>query len=215
MRAVSLRHCSLVPARGGIVHSGTATDLKLGLYRCLCGPVRSQKPMAALSLRDCLVDGSGGAAVDVDDSPLAVSACTLFGTTTAGRLEATNSILDGLVSIARRQEGCVRYCYLPPKSATPRRHRCQPDLVIDGLSAAEAKRETRRVSPAFTSTRFGTPAYGQLTQGTATEIRRGADDGAEMGVWHLLQQAQREANLRLTLEEYLRFGLEAAPLFVT
>ena len=36
-----------------------------------------------------------------------------------------------------------------------------------------------------------------------------------MGVWHLLQQAQREANLRLTLEEYLRFGLEAAPLFVT
>ncbi|PLX77650.1 MAG: hypothetical protein C0607_00875 [Azoarcus sp.] len=215
LRAVSLRHCSLVPARGGIAHSGTATDLKLGLYRCLCGPVRSQRPMAALSLRDCLVDGSGGAAVDVDDSPLAVSACTLFGTTNAGRLEATNSILDGLVSIARRQDGCVRYCYLPPKSATPRRHRCQPDLVIDGLSAAEAKRETRRVSPAFTSTRFGTPAYGQLTQGTATEIRRGADDGAEMGVWHLLQQAQREANLRLTLEEYLRFGLEAAPLFVT
>lgn len=215
LRAVSLRHCSLVPARGGIVHSGAATDLSLGLYRCLCGPLHSQKPLAGVTLRDCLVDGGGAVAVDVDDSPLTVSACTLLGTTSAGRLEAGNSIFDGLVSVARRQEGCVRYCYLPPKSATPRRHRCQPDLVIDGLSTAETKREARRVTPAFTSIAFGTPAYGQLTQGTASEIRRGADDGAEMGVWHLLQQAQREANLRLTLEEYLRFGLEAAPLFVT
>jgi hypothetical protein len=215
LRAVSLRHCSLVPARGGIAHIGAATDLSLGLYRCLCGPVRSQKPLASVILRDCLVDGSAAVAVDVDDSPLVVSACTLLGTTHAGRLEAGNTIFDGLVSIARRQEGCVRYCYLPPKSATPRRHRCQPDLVIDALSAAEAKREARRVTPAFTSIVFGAPAYGQLTQGTAVEVLRGADDGAEMGVWHLLQQAQREANLRLTLEEYLRFGLEAAPLFVT
>ena len=35
-----------------------------------------------------------------------------------------------------------------------------------------------------------------------------------MGVWNLLQQAQREANLALVLDEYLRFGLEATALFV-
>ena len=85
-------------------------------------------------MRDSLIDGDNGAggnvAVDVDDSPLSVIGCTLFGSTAAGRLEASNTLFDGLVNIARRQEGCVRYCYLPAKSVTPRRHRCQPDLVM-------------------------------------------------------------------------------------
>jgi hypothetical protein len=82
------------------------------------------------------------------------------------------------------------------------------------LSGADAAREAMRVTPAFTSIRFATPAYGQLTRSTAPEIRTGADNGAEMGVWNLLQQPQREANLLLALDEYLRFGLEAAPIFV-
>ncbi len=214
LNAVTLRHCSLVPGKGGIAHTGSGTDLELSLYRCLSGPLRSNRPLAAVVLRDCLIDGEGGLAIDIDDSPLTVSASTLLGTTAAGRLEAGNSLFDGLVDIARRQEGCVRYSYLPPKSATPRRHRCQPDLVMTDLPAADAAREATRVTPAFTSTRFATPAYGQLTRSTAREIRTGADNGAEMGVWNLLQQPQREANLSLALDEYLRFGLEAAAIFV-
>lgn len=214
LNAVTLRHCSLVPGKGGIAHTGSGTDLELSLYRCLSGPLRSNRPLAAVVLRDCLIDGEGGLAIDIDDSPLTVSASTLLGTTAAGRLEAGNSLFDGLVDIARRQEGCVRYSYLPPKSATPRRHRCQPDLVMTDLPAADAAREATRVTPAFTSTRFATPAYGQLTRSTAPEIRTGADNGAEMGVWNLLQQPQREANLSLALDEYLRFGLEAAAIFV-
>lgn len=215
LHAVTLRHCSLVPAKGGIAHTGTGTDLTLSLYRCLSGPLRCNRPLAAVELRDCLIDGEGGnVALDVDDSPLTIIASTLLGTTSAGRLEASNSLFDGLVTIARRQEGCVRYSYLPPKSVTPRRHRCQPDLVITDLPAAEAAREAMRVTPAFTSTRFNTPAYGQLTRSTAPEIRTGADNGAEMGVWNLLQQPQREANLALALDEYLRFGLESAAIFV-
>lgn len=214
LNAVTLRHCSLVPGKGGIAHTGSGTDLELSLYRCLSGPLRSNRPLAAVVLRDCLIDGEGGLAIDIDDSPLTVSASTLLGTTAAGRLEAGNSLFDGLVDIARRQEGCVRYSYLPPKSATPRRHRCQPDLVMTDLPAADAAREATRVTPAFTSTRFATPAYGQLTRSTAREIRTGAGNGAEMGVWNLLQQPQREANLSLALDEYLRFGLEAAAIFV-
>ena len=37
----------------------------------------------------------------------------------------------------------------------------------------------------------------------------GADDGGEMGVLHALFQPQRETNLRVRLDEYLRFGLHA------
>jgi hypothetical protein len=36
-----------------------------------------------------------------------------------------------------------------------------------------------------------------------------------MGAWSFLKHAQREANLRASLDEYLRFGLEAGLLFVT
>jgi hypothetical protein len=218
LHAVTLRHCSLVPDKGGIAHTGTATDLVLSLYRCLSGPIHSNRPMAAVNLRDSLINGDDGAggtvALDVDDSPLTAIACTLLGTTAAGRLEASNCLFDGLVSIARRQEGCVRYSYLPSDSTAPRRFRCQPDLVMTGLTKDDAAREAMRVTPAFTSIRFDTPAYGQLTKSTATEIRTGADNGAEMGVWNLLQQPQREANLALALDEYLRFGLEAAAIFV-
>jgi len=218
LHAVNLRHCSLVPTRGGIAHSGAGTELSLALYRCLCGPLRCKKPLATVVVLGSLIDGDDGGAtgiaIDVGDSPLTAIDSTLLGTADAGRLEASNCLFDALVTVARRQEGCVRYSYVPMGSKTPRRHRCQPDLVMTDLSGAEATREAMRVTPAFTSIRFATPAYGQLTRSTALEIRTGADNGAEMGVWNLLQQPQREANLALALDEYLRFGLEATPIFV-
>ena len=69
--------------------------------------------------------------------------------------------------------------------------------------------------PQFTSLRFGDPGYGQLSLRCAEAIRRGADDEAEMGVFHDLFQPQRETNLRVRLDEYLRFGLEAGIFYVT
>jgi hypothetical protein len=46
-------------------------------------------------------------------------------------------------------------------------------------------------------------------------IRRGADDGSEMGVFHDVYAPQRESNLLVRLEEYLRFGLEAGIFYAT
>jgi hypothetical protein len=69
--------------------------------------------------------------------------------------------------------------------------------------------------PAFTSMRYGEPGYAQLTQLCAQEIRTGAEDEGEMGAFNFLQQAHRRNNLRASLDEYLRFGLEAGLFFVT
>jgi hypothetical protein len=46
-------------------------------------------------------------------------------------------------------------------------------------------------------------------------LLQGADDQAEMGVLHDLLQAQRETNLRVRLNEYLRFGLEAGIVYAS
>ena len=72
-----------------------------------------------------------------------------------------------------------------------------------------------RLRPQFTSRRYGQPAYAQLSIPCAEEIKTGAEDGSEMGAFCMLQQPQREANLRTALDEYLRFGLEAGIFLVT
>ena len=116
-----------------------------------------------------------------------------------------NSILDGEVGVARRQSGCIRFCWLPADSSTPQRFHCQPELSGDPA----------RVVPRFTSTRYGTPGYAQLALSCATEISRGADDGSEMGAFHDLFQPQRTDNLRLRLDEYTPAGCDAGLIFVT
>lgn len=156
---------------------------------------------------------------------LTVKRCTVLGRIrTHAIILAENSIFDGPVKVARRQQGCIRFCYVMPKSRTPRRYRCQPDLVEaaerdkhiheDVLKKAIVQ-EQRRVRPRFNSVRYGTPTYCQLALTCAEEIRRGADDESEMGAFHDLFQPQREANLRARLEEYAPAGMDAGIIFTS
>jgi hypothetical protein len=158
---------------------------------------------------------------------------TVFGQIHAHAIElGENSIFMGRIFVARRQQGCLRFCYITPESRTPRRYRCQPDLVdrlveenlrkaaTAGSSApSEAQVESAkqcervRVRPQFNSVRYGTPTYCQLNDGCAEEIKRGADDESEMGVFHDLFQLQRIANLRVRLEEYTPSATDADLVF--
>ncbi|MDX2506788.1 MAG: hypothetical protein QNL62_20255, partial [Gammaproteobacteria bacterium] len=127
------------------------------------------------------------------------------------------------VRALNKQTGCMRFCYVPPDSIVPRRYRCQPDLAVK-TALVEANKimpvsqqQTQNIThaihagmrPGFTDLRYGHPAYCQLRHSTPIEIKTGADDESEMGVFHQLYQPQRETNLRIRLDEYLRFGLEA------
>jgi hypothetical protein len=109
------------------------------------------------------------------------------------------------IRVEQTQAGCVRFSYLPPNARVPRRYQCQPASGTD-----EAQ-----VRPRFTSLRYGVPGYCQLSQSCPPEIRRGADDESEMGVFHDLFHPQRETNLRVRLDEYLRVALEAGILYAT
>jgi hypothetical protein len=145
--------------------------------------------------------GSGGT--------LQIKNSTIIGKVHTGLMDlASNSIFLSPIHCERLQQGCVRFSYLPPKSQTPRRHRCRPEDSDD-------QAEDIRVRPRFTSLRFGDPGYCQLDPLCAVEVRQGADDEAEMGAFHDLYQPQREANLRVRLEEYLRFGLEAGVFYAS
>lgn len=151
---------------------------------------------------------------DKSSGPLTVQNSTIIGKVHTMLMEgASNTIFlaelapaDGWpapVLADRRQEGCVRFSYVPPGSRVPAPYRCQPQTGADAA----------RVRPVFTSLDYGDAGYGQLNSRCATEIAQGADDGAEMGAFHNLFQPQREANLQIRLDEYLRFGLEAGIFF--
>jgi hypothetical protein len=165
------------------------------------------------------------------DAPVAYASLTIVRSTVFGRIRvhsielAENSIFNSVVKVARSQVGCVRFCYVPDGSRTPRRYNCQPDLVQqavkdnndipDAEKPAEMQRESDRVVPVFNSTRYGTPSYCQLADACADEIKRGADDESEMGVFHDLFQPQRAANLRARLDEFTPAGNEAGIIYAS
>lgn len=214
------------PAQPGapslVVESGVTT---VTIERCILGGVRAHVD-ADVTVTDSIVDaGVAGVAYAADTGDadgggrLVLQACTVLGKVHARVLElVSNSILladvtasdnpadwPGPVLADRRQEGCVRFSYVPPGSRTPRRHRCQPTVEADAA----------RVRPVLTSTRYPDPAYGQLDRRTPDEIARGADDESEMGAFHHLFTPQRAAYLAARLDDYLRFGLEAGFFFAS
>jgi len=155
--------------------------------------------------------------------------CTVFGKVqTHSVILAENSLFIGELRVARRQQGCIRFCYISPKSRTPQRFHCQPDLVEEA-AASEAKSqalstedtkslirvETLRAEPQFLSVRYGTPDYCRLADDCAAEITAGADDQSEMGAFHDLYQPQRTNNLRTRLYEHTPAACNAGILFVT
>jgi hypothetical protein len=142
---------------------------------------------------------------------------TFFGAVTVREMTLASEVIFNQSARAdRRQAGCVRFSSIATGSRTPRRYRCQPDLALEGVTgAADRALIIARLRPIFTSVHYGDPAYAQLALNCALEIRTGAEDGAEMGAFHDLMQPQREANLKIRLEEYLPFGLIPGLIYVT
>lgn len=156
--------------------------------------------------------------------PARLERTTIFGSLHVKELDlASEVIFAGPVVADRTQEGCVRFSYLPEGSKTPRRYRCLPDLALEiraqelGTRLKDEERDEikQRLQPGFTSVRYGDPGYAQLSLVCAKEIRTGAEDGSEMGAFCILKQPQREDNLRIRLEEYLPFGLDAGFIYIT
>ena len=66
-------------------------------------------------------------------------------------------------------------------------------------------------APSFTSEDPAHPGYGQLGRTLpGGDRRRGVDDGSEMGAFSLPARAPADGEPARGLDDYLRFGLEAA-----
>jgi len=176
---------------------------------------------------------SGGAGLD--GPPAHIERSTVIGSSRFLKLElASESIFTGTVLVEQQQQGCVRFSYVPSDSKTPQQYRCQPALettieqeakraeaaksgtpLPPGWSSAVAAEVASWLVPSFESDRYGRPEYAQLRRTCPVQIRTGAENGSEMGAFCVLEQPQRESNLRIRLDEYLPVGLEAGLIYVT
>ena len=236
LTVLQFRHCTLVPG-WSLNLDGTPTDageaslnvaganrhLQISFEWSVTGKIEVGFA-ESLAARDSVVASEGDVAIA--GPAVTVERSTVLGLVKAEVVQlASNSIFTGTVTAQRRQEGCVRFCSLPLTSKVPRRHRCQPSLAIQrALDAAVEQGQTltpaqqatiaARLQPVFTSDEYGTPGFCQLHSSGPREIFTGADDESEMGVFYHLREPQREANLRASLDEYLRAGLEAGIYYV-
>jgi hypothetical protein len=230
-RQLVLRQCTLVPglalnADGSAASPGAPSLVvanpfaSITLEQCIVGALQIESD-ASLQMVDCIVDaGSPETVVFEGTAPGGPGAeMTIRDSTVVGKLHvrlmrlASNTIFFSRLAAAdtwkapvwveRKQEGCVRFCFVPAGSLVPKRFHCVPD---DRHPV---------VLPHFTSLRYGDPGYAQLRSATDRVIREGADDEGEIGVMHPLYQPQRETNLRIRLDEYLRFGLHAGLFYAT
>jgi hypothetical protein len=259
---LTIRHCTLVPGweidcdchpKANAEEPPPSLDLdnvptQVVIDRSILGRIQvTQNEVTAepipIDIGDSILDATAPdrEALGALGCPVAHAVLTVTRTTILGKVRvhacqlAENSIFDGKFWVARRQVGCMRFCYVTPNSRTPRRYNCQPDLVevaiaqvlkqeADRANAppptevelnAARQRERDRVRPQFNSTRYGTPTYCQLACTCAEEIERGADDESEMGVFHDLYQPQRAANLRARLDEYTPADMETGTIYAS
>jgi hypothetical protein len=227
--AVSIRHCTLVPGWSLDEHCCPEheeepsvelidTPACLQVERSILGTIlvdadEVDREPNAIWLSDSILDAAGPALAALTapedrhaHAVLSARRVTVLGAVrTHGVGLVENSILSGGVCIARRQQGCVRFTWLPPGSKSPPQFHCEP----------AHSREPARVIPRFTSTRYGTPGYAQLAPWCPEEIGRGAEDGSEMGAFHDLFAPQRYDNLSTRLDEYTPAGTDAAIVTVT
>jgi hypothetical protein len=229
LQKLRIVHCTLIPGislhrDGQPVSPGTpgivveCADTTVEIEWSICGGVRAVDT-AAVNVANSIIDATSpdGTAFcapppnePAPGAPLTFEGCTVIGKIhTAALLRGSNSLLlaentagdgwDAPVIASRRQQGCVRFSWLPLNSIVPRRYRCHP---VDDA-------ESVKCAPAFTSLRYGDAGYCQLATPVPDALWRGAADEAEVGVFHHLKQPQREDDLRTRLDEFLRFGLEA------
>jgi hypothetical protein len=236
LEALEISHCTLVPGwsvdTSGNPRFGTQSNLvaepagiTVTARKSILGAIRAGE-FVKVKAFDTIIDATDPTNVAITDldGVAGVGSLTLGGVDTLDSADApphgctvvgkVHAVLLNLVSDSilwaslvkadswttgliadRKQEGCVRFSFLPTSSKTPRRYEC-------------VERSIAGPQPIFFALRYGRPGYGKLLASTPNVVRRGADDGGEMGAFHFVLAPLRETDLRIRMQEYLPVGLE-------
>jgi len=174
---------------------------KLVVDASIIGPIQlaNEGYVEKIEITDSVVQSQDetAAALQLPDSELHLKRVTIIGNVHAQCLWAADSLIVGQGSIQNTQCGCFRFSAAKIGSRLPRPYRSvwikKPNLL-------------------FSSTRFGNPAFMQLSQNAPKAIERGAENLSEMGAFNSLINPIKLDGLRAKVDEYMPFGL--LPIFI-
>lgn len=231
---VTLRCCTLDPGESGFASAVYAKavderDLipcriwiegkihQLTIDRCILGSIHTRKDddgfdgaIATLTVSDSILQSLGTEEViTLTSGKVDLTRCTVLGSASIHQLEASECILDGVITVENYQQGCVRFSAWTTGSVLPRPYE---SVEIAPMSAL------------FNSRRFGQPSYAQLQLGadaaiisgqSGATITAGSQDGSEMGAFAREKYPIKERSLRIKYEEYMPLGLIPVIISVT
>ena len=201
---VTLRHVTLDPggtdAEGNtlgavqFVVSGAVRELVI--ESSIVGPivVAAGGVVDTLIVRDSIVQARSAGQPAFVSAPgrVRLERVTILGDVTVERLTATETLVIGKVDVADTQDGCFRFSAAGEGSRLP-----QP-------FASHVLSDTRAI---LVSTTFGDPHYAELSEVAPSSVRRGAENGSEIGAFSALNAPIKLDGLRAKVEEFLPFGL--------
>jgi hypothetical protein len=223
LSAFDLRHVTLRrPGQVALAATGAIGALAITAGQSILGPVRlpggTNGVRGAFALTDCLVlaDGAGGDCLGLPGVEATLCNVTVLGTTSARALSATNGLFLDLVTVTRRQTGCLRYSFVPEGSKVPRMFRCQPDLALAAareakgapLTPPEAASVRLSVQPVLMDEAPDEPTLAMLHPLCPEAIREGGEGGAEIGVFARAAWGLVRSNLETLFADFLPLALE-------
>lgn len=125
---------------------------------------------------------------------------TMVGNLTLDRLYATETLVVGMVTVADTQWGCFRFSAAFAGSRLPHPF-ASTELAMGAIT--------------LTSTRFGDADYCQISDAAAAGIRRGAENGSEIGAFSTLNTPIVLDGITAKVTEYMPFGLIPTFIFET
>ena len=161
-----------------------------------------------LVIHDSIVDGQGfgsDPAIECTTGHVELERVTIFGNVEVGRLDATDCIIMGTLSVLNQQGSCLRFSAVSPGGSLPRTFE-----VFGPPPSNEEGAAGTVIEPAFfTSLRFGDPGYASPSVVAPIEITQGAESGSEMGAFSALFRPIRMASIINKVDEFKPAGIIA------
>ena len=216
---VVISHCTLDP--GGFINtSGTiesdasgqpilpvpliieATIENLFIVSSITGPIftRGAGMVERITIEDSIIHSVDELvpALQFNAGETILNRVTVFGAIDVHRLQASESILSRESTVLDTQSGCFRFSAAPKSSRLPKPYE---SFLFD-----------RDTNHWFTSRKFGQPGYSQLSDSAPQALKRGGENGSEIGAFNALVNPIKLDGLKAKVEEYMPFGL--IPIFI-
>jgi hypothetical protein len=130
--------------------------------------------------------------------------CTILGSASFSGLQASDCIFGPTLACgghggAPLPEDCIRYCRLP-----------RPIDAGSGACFACVRDEAPMFEAGFARAAAGEPGGAALRPDCPESVRRGAEDGGEMGAYHEDRHCRSREAAMDKIEEHLSVGMEPA-----